>query len=181
MQLNIVAYAADCRVLGRLQLDAERMSDLLNHAHTYELTDAVFESLEDGHRVELAEYAIAAEDVHVVEVVGPRGDPGRRVRTRLHRMQLKVGPYVVAGHLHMLPGVDPLAGFVRRGRFVALTEITLGYQAGREWVLRDVEAIVVNRDLVEWIQPATDESTAFPDVPIKADPRAKELAWGLAR
>ena len=81
----------------------------------------------------------------------------------------------------MLPGVDPLAGFVRRGRFVALTEITLGYQAGREWVLRDVEAIVVNRDLVEWIQPATDESTAFPDVPIKADPRAKELAWGLAR
>jgi hypothetical protein len=181
MQLNIVAYAADCRVLGRLQLDAERMSDLLNHAQTYELSDAVFESLEDGHRVELAEYAIAAEDVHVVEVVGPRGDPGRRVRTRLHRMQLKVGPYVVAGHLHMLPGIDPLAGFVRRGRFVALTDITLAYQAGRESILRDVEAIVVNRDLVEWIQPATDESRAFPNIPIRIDPRAKEFTWDLVR
>src|SRR6266566_2009522 len=95
MLLNIVAYAADCRVLGRLELEAERISDLLNDAQTYELSDAVFESLEDGHRLEMPEFTIAAEDVHVVEVVGPRGDPGRRVRTRLHRMQLKVGHYLV--------------------------------------------------------------------------------------
>ncbi len=180
MQLNIVAYAADCRVLGRLELEAERISDLLNDAQSYELSDAVFESLEDGHRVEMPEFTIAAEDVHVVEVVGPRGDPGRRVRTRLHRMQLRIGPYLVAGHLHMLPGVDPLAGFLRRGRFVALTETTLAYQAGRETILRDVDAIVVNRDLVEWIQPATDESTAFPNIPIRIDPRAKEFTWDLA-
>jgi hypothetical protein len=63
---------------------------------------------------------------------------------------------------------------------VALTETTLGYQAGRESILRDVDAIVVNRDLVEWIQPATDESKAFPDIPIKIDPRAKEFIWDLA-
>src|SRR5438093_773076 len=119
MQLNIVAYAADCRALGRLELDAERLSDLLNHAEAYELRDVVLESLEDGHRVVLSDLVIPAEDVHLVEVVGPRGDPGRRVRTRLHRMQLKVGPYLIAGHLHTLPGVDPLAGFLRRGRFVA--------------------------------------------------------------
>ena len=180
MQLNIVAYAADCRVFGRLELDVERMSDLLNGAQTYDLSEAVFESLDDGHRVAMPEFTIAADDVHVVEVIGPRGDPGRRVRTRVHRMQLKVGPYIVAGHLHMLPGVDPLAGFVRRGRFVALTEITLAYQAGRESILRDVDAVVVNRDLVEWIQPATDESKVFPNVPIKIDPRAKELTWDLA-
>src|SRR5438552_2394133 len=59
MQLNIVAYAADCRVLGRLELEADRISDLLNDAQTYELSDAVFESLEDGHRVEMPEFTIA--------------------------------------------------------------------------------------------------------------------------
>jgi hypothetical protein len=96
-------------------------------------------------------------------------------------MQLKVGPYLVAGHLHMLPGVDPLAGFVRRGRFVALTEITIGYQAARESILRDVDAIVVNRDLVEWIQPAANESISFPNIPIRIDPRAKEYSWDVAR
>jgi hypothetical protein len=177
MQLNIVAYAADCRVLGRLDVDEERMSDVLNHAVAYELQDAVLESLEDGHAVELPLVTVPAEDVLVVEIVGPRGDPGRRVRTRQHRMQLKLGPYLLAGHLHALPGVDPLSSFLRRGRFVALTETTIAYQAAGQPSLRDVEAVVVNRDVVEWIQPAGYETNAFPDVPIKADPRAKEFTW----
>jgi hypothetical protein len=41
MEFNTVAYAADCRVLGRLDIDAERMSDGLNHADEYELHGAV--------------------------------------------------------------------------------------------------------------------------------------------
>jgi hypothetical protein len=35
----------------------------------------------------------------------------------------------------------------------------------------------LNRELVEWIQPAGYPTLAFPEVPIKADPRAKEFAW----
>jgi hypothetical protein len=180
MQLNIVVYAADCRVLGKLELDAERLSDLLNNADAYDLRGVVLESLEDGHRVALPDLAIPAEDVHLVEVAGPRGDPGRRVRTRSHRMQLKVGPYLLAGLLHTLPGVDPLSGFVRRGRFVALTDATLSYHGPGEAILRDLDAVVVNRELVEWIQPAANESQAFPNVPIKVDPRAKEFTWEQA-
>ena len=177
VDLDFVAYSADCRLRGRIALDTERLSDLLNGSGSYLLRDIEAESLEDGHVARLPELEVAADDLCVVEGIGPRGNPGRRIRTRTHRMQLQVGPYLIAGSLHAIPGADPLAGITRRGPFVALTDATLTYRRAGESVLDDVDIVLVNRELVEWIRPVGDEAVAFPNVPVKLDPHAKDLTW----
>lgn len=179
MDLDFVAYSEDCRLRGRIALDTERLSDLLNGSGTYRLRDIVAESLEDGHLARLPELEVAAEDLCVVEGIGPRGNPGRRIRTRMHRMQLQVGPYLIAGNLHAFPGADPLAGMIRRGPFVALTDVTLTYRCAGESVLDDVDIVLVNRELVEWIRPVSDEAVAFPNVRIAVSAHAKDLTWEL--
>ena len=179
MQLAFVAYAGDCRLYGEVELDLDRLSDLLSVGDDYALENVVLESLADGHRVALPELAIGCHDLCAVEALGSRGDPRRRIRTRLHRMQLRVGPYLVAGFLHTMPGADPLTAFVRRGPFVALTEATLAYSLAGEPQLHDAAVILVNHELVEWIRPVADEGRAFPNVPVKQSPGTRDLTWEI--
>ena len=179
MQLNFIAYSGDCRLAGHVRLEHDRLSDLLNGDEDYLIREVVMESLADGHRVTLPELALRREELCAVEGLGPRGNRGRRIGTRLHRMQLQVGPYLVAGHLHALPGVDPLACVVRRGPFLALTDVTLAYGFAGESQLRDAAVILVNRELVSWIRPVASEALAFPKVPVKLDPYAKDLTAEL--
>jgi len=179
MQLAFVAYAGDCRLHGEVELDLDRLSDLLNVGEDYALENVVMESLADGHRFVLPELAVDRHDLYAVEALGARGDPRRRIRTRLHRMQLSVGPYLVAGLLHTMPGADPLTAFVRRGPFVPLTDATIAYSLAGETQLHDTAVILVNRELVEWIRPVADEGRAFPNVPVKASPGAIDLTWEI--
>lgn len=166
IDLPLTAYSDDCRIVGRLELDHGRLSDLLNDRAEILLRDVQLESLDDGRLVDLPELTVAREELCVVEAAGPRGEQSRRIRTREHRLQVQLGPYLILGQLHTLPGADPFASVLRRGPMVPLTNATLFYVSGGVMQARDADALVVNRDLADWVRPASTEHMAFPNVPI---------------
>ena len=161
-----MAYAGDCRVAGRLELTGTRLTDMLNAEPTLRLREVLLESLDDGRLLELADMELQRDELFAVEALGPRGTAERRVRTRTHRMQLSLGPYIVMGHLHAIPGADPLNSLLRRLSMVPLTTATIAYVVGGQTVMRDVETLIVNRTLADWISPTAREHAFFPDTPI---------------
>lgn len=88
-------------------------------------------------------------------IAGPRGDPTRRTRTRPIPVELRLGRYDINGSIHAIPGTDPIIGFRRRRMMVPLTEATIEFDSpdGRE--LSRFGTILVNRDLTDWIAPAS--------------------------
>lgn len=166
MDIEFMAYAGDCRVAGRIQLSRDRLTDMLNDQPTLHLRDVLLESLHDGRLLELATLELQRDELFAVEALGPRGRAEKRVRTRPHRMQVSLGPYIVMGQLHTLPGADPLNGILRRMPMVPLTTATIGYSVAGQSVMRDVETLVVNRRLADWISPTSREQAFFPNTPI---------------
>jgi hypothetical protein len=166
VQIEFMAYAGDCRVAGHVELTGERLTDMLNDSPSLRLRDVLLESLEDGRLLELADMELHRDEVFAVEAVGPRGEASRRLRTRSHRMQVSLGPYLVMGQLHTMPGADPMNSILRRDPMVPLTNATIGYTISGQTMMRDVETLIVNRELADWINPAAGEHLAFPDTPI---------------
>lgn len=166
MEIEFLAYAGDCRVAGHVELEGERLSDMLNAQETVLVRDVLLESLEDGHRVEMAELLLTRDELFAVEAGGPRGLEGRRIRTLSHRLQIALGPYVVLGTLHAFPGADPLISLLRRGPMLPLTNATIATTIAGKVEVRDASTLIVNRQLADWIRPSADEHLAFPNVPI---------------
>jgi hypothetical protein len=176
---RITVYAEDCVVSASIDLGQARLSDLLNDRVDHQLTDVEVTSLEDGHRVELPELVIAGDDILAVDATGPRGNPEKRRRTRQHPIVAKVGPYVVRGYFHALPGADPLASFGRRAPFVALTDAWLEFSIVDQ-VLRPYSGtLLVNRDAADWIDTAADDEVAPPDIPVESSdaPLVKDFTY----
>jgi hypothetical protein len=168
--VEFVAYADDCRLFGHLRLAGDRLTDMLNEYEEYILVDVLAESLLDGRVVETPEVLVARDDLYAVEATGPRGNGGRRLRTRQHQIGLKLGPYLAQGYLHALPGVDPLASVRRRAPMVPLTHAWIGYASAGTKRLREATTLVVNREQTDWIVPASEESEVeFPDVPVATE------------
>jgi hypothetical protein len=164
--LEFVGFAADCRIVARLTLIDERLSDMLNKQARFRLFEVTLISLEDGHEVALPELRIDRDDLLAVVASGPRGIRERRIRTEQVRMQLGLGPYTVLGQLHLPPGRDPVRSVLERGPMMPLTNATLAYVEAGEVRAFDSPALVVNRQGADWIQPTADEAEHFPDVPI---------------
>lgn len=180
-QIEFVAYSEDSLVSGRLRLDADRLTDLLNQHDEYLLVDALVESLTDGYAVEVKEVLVNRDELLLVHAVGPRGNAGRRQRTRPHAMALQTGPFHVRGYLHVLPGADPLLALRRRKPMVPFTDAWIEYQSGAVRQRRRVGAVVVNRELIDWIVPAVDEEVELPDLPLNAEkgPLVKDFTGQL--
>src|SRR4051794_8730694 len=164
--LEFLGFAADCRIVARLTLIDERLSDMLNKQARFRLFDVTLISLEDGHEVALPELRIDREELLAVVASGPRGARDRRVRTEQVRMQLGLGPYTILGQLHLPPGRDPVRAVLQRGPMMPLTNATLAYAQRGEVVALDSATLVVNRQRADWVQPTADEALHFPDVPI---------------
>lgn len=146
--VELEAYAADCRVCGRIDLGEARLTDLLTLTPELLIRDARLESLADGHAVELPELTVHRDELCAVVASGRRGDATRRLRTRATRVELDVGPYHVAGALHGTPAAEPLGAALRRAVWVPLTEVTVSYRRGANDICEDVATLLVNRDLV---------------------------------
>ena len=149
--IHMVAFTEDCRVSGQIQLDCDRLSDTLNGHHDYLLCDVLVESLLDGRSIHADEVPIARDELVAVLAEGPRGDPSRRTHTRAYPVSVVVGPYVVHGSIHSLPGVDPLAAARRRRPMIPLSGATIEYPTptGRE--VSSCGTIVINRETVDSI------------------------------
>jgi hypothetical protein len=160
--VEITAYAADCRLYGRADLGDRRLTDELNAALELHLSDARLESLADGHLVELPELTVGREELFAVVASGPRGDAARRLRTHALPVEVDLGPYHVAGAVHGTPASDPLGAVLRRASWVPLTEVTLTYRMGADFISEEVATLLVNRGLASSFRTVEEAIVALP-------------------
>ncbi len=165
-EIEFIGYAEDCLLMGHIRLDAKRLTDLLNDHDEYQLVDVQLQSLADAGGFEVKDVVVGREELLMVHAVGPRGDRGRRLRTRQHPLAMQVGPYHVRGYLHSLPGSDPVSSFRHRKPMVPLTDAWIEYEQGSVRQRRRVATLVVNRHQVDWVVEALDDEVEMPDLPL---------------
>lgn len=151
------AYASDHRIFGWVRLRADRLTDLLNAHDELVLSDVEIESLEDGARHCSDMIRVSTRELVAVHAAGPRGVESLRHRTRRHAVVIQIGPYLVAGHLHAEPGIDPLESMRRRPAMIPLTDAWLEYWSGETPRRHGVGTIVVNREAADSIELVTDD------------------------
>lgn len=179
-EVEFVAYAEDCILSGHLRMPAERLSDLLNDHHEFELIDVLVEDLAGGHGIELRDMVVYRDELLIVHASGPRGNAQRRQRTRQHPIVAKAGPYEVRGYIHVLPGSDPIASLRRRKSMIALTDAVVEYTVGSVPQQRRARVVILNRDCVDWIVEGADEDVPMPDIPAEeGGPLAKDFTGQL--
>ena len=162
--VELTVYAGDSVAFGRLALNGDRVTDLMNDRTEFEFVDTCLESLDDGHELLVRSVYVARDEIFAVAVAGPRGDPARRRRTRPIPLELRVGRYDVRGNIHIVPGTDPIIGFRRRRVMVPLTEATIEFDAPEGRRVSRFGTILVNRDLTDWIGTATRSDVRPPDL-----------------
>jgi hypothetical protein len=162
--VELTIYADDAVAFGRVALTADRVTDLMNDCTEFEFVDTFLQSLDDSHGLLVRTVVVAREEIFAVAVAGPRGDPARRTRTRPIPVELRVGRYDVSGNIHVVPGTDPIIGFRRRRMMVPLTEATIEFDSpdGRQHSRSGT--ILVNRDLTDWIAPASRSDVRPPEL-----------------
>lgn len=105
--VDIVAFADDSVLSGRIRLAADRVSDTLNASRQFWVTNGLLEDLADGHSLEVPGLLLRRDEIFVVQADGPRGNIARRRRMCQFPVLAKAGPYEVFGYVHVLPGTPP--------------------------------------------------------------------------
>ena len=154
-------YAADCRVYGSVDLGDARLTDLLNATSGVVIRDARLTSLADGHEVAVPEITVTLDELYAAVASGPRGDAARRIRTRVTRVRVELGPYRVEGALHGLPAGDPLGMVLRRPAWVPLTDARVTYGRGPDEVTDEVPTLLINRELASSMRAVEGEAGAL--------------------
>lgn len=172
-ELEFVAYAEDGRLSGRIRMDGTRLSDMLNDHDEYLLEGVLAERIPDGGTMVVPEILVRREELLLVRATGPRGNKELRTRTIPRGMVLETGPYLVTGNIHASAGIDPLLSFRRRRAMVPLTDASIEYRGVDGPIREYVDAIVVNRDLVDWVRVA-EPGAVVPD-------RADLVSAGMRR
>jgi len=151
------AFAAGHRVFGWVHLDADRLTDVLNDHAVLQLGNVLVENLVTGATVAADEAIVHRDELIAVRASGPRGNADRREDTVASPMLVEAGPYLIGGHLHARPGVDPLARVRGREPMIPLTDAWIAYRSGTETTRRRVGTIIVNRHLVSWFRSVSEE------------------------
>ena len=151
VEIDVVAYAEDCILSGRLPMAVDRLSDLLNDNDEFELIDVMVSDLVGSEPIESRDVLVHRDELLLVEASGPRGDPGRRNHTRQHPIIARIGPYEVRGLIHALPGTDPIESLRRRRPMIALTDATIEFSIGTTHHRRLAGVVILNRDCVDSI------------------------------
>jgi hypothetical protein len=168
LPIEFVGFSGDCLIHARLTMFGDRLTDMLNDQARYTLSRVRLESLADGHVFEVDSLPILRADLHAVVATGPRGTGKRRVKLEPHRMQVGLGPYTILGYLHGQPGADPRSVVLARELMLPLTDATIAFTKAGELVVRDVAALIINREHVDWIVPTAGEEQHFPDTPVRS-------------
>jgi hypothetical protein len=175
--VELTVFADDSVASGSLALTADRVTDLLNDRTEFEFVDTLLQSLDDGHQLLVTSIIVTRAEIFAVAVGGPRGNPTRRTRTRPIPVELRVGRYDVSGNIHVIPGTDPLIGFQRRRAMVPLTEATIEFDAPDGRKLTRFATLLVNRDLTEWIAPASRADVRPPEAAPELEGRPFEMSF----
>ena len=169
-EVEFVAYGEDCVLSGVVRMATDRLTDMLNEHDEYLLVNVLVEGLVGDRSVEVTEVLVRRDELLIVHAAGPRGNQGRRHRTRAHPVAIQLGPYHVRGYLHALPGADPIQGIRRRQPMVPLTDAWIEFPAVTGRPRLRIGTVMVNREQVDWIVPAVDEEVELPDLPLSGEP-----------
>lgn len=164
-EVTFLAYGEDCILSGRTALEAERLTDMLNAHDEYVLVGVMVQRLDDGEPFEVPEILVPRDEIYLVHASDARGDVARRHHTTPQRLALKMGPYKVRGFFHALPGADPVEAMRRRMTMVPLTDARIEYTfhgEGRETL---VDAVIINREQIDWVQVIEPGQVDFPEGP----------------
>jgi hypothetical protein len=166
-----VGYSLGRRLVGYVECEGERLTDVLNRSAMIRVRDCFVEDFAYDTVSNLGDGEIERSALFAVEAGAGRGDESRRIRTIGHRLQVQFGQYTALGLLHALPGQMPLPNLYVRGPMIPLSDATIGYSGRGTTVLRDVGTLIVNRDLLDWVRASDDEARAFPGVPVLSNGR----------
>jgi hypothetical protein len=164
-----IGYAMGRRLLGYVECEGERLTDLLNRSESIVLREAFLENFADDTVTNMGDGEVERSLLFAVESNGGRGDNSQRIHTVRHRLQVQLGPYTALGLLHSMPGQMPLPYLDARGPMIPLSDATIGYTSRGVMAMRDVGTLIVNRDLLDWVRANEDDATAFPGVPVVTD------------
>lgn len=167
MDQVVTVWAEDCVVRGGVALDDGRLLDLVNGSGRLDLHGVVVEGLQETRRLDIDGISLALEDVCLLEILGPRGRPDRRVWTVRHRVQAEVGPYTVIGTIHVLPGVNPLSVFRHRAAIVPLTEAIIEAPGPSGTLRWEADVVGVNQHRIAAISRISE--TGEEGAPIGSD------------
>ena len=170
-EVDLVVYSEDCVLSGHLSMPAERLSDHLNGQETFELLDVLVETLVGDLPFRTHAVEVAREEILFVHGGGPRGNPGRRLRTRQHPIVVKTGPYEIRGYIHTMPGGEPLVSLRHRKPMLALTDAVIEFAVASAPQVQRVGVVIVNRDAVDWIVEGHDDEVAMPNMPVDTSGR----------
>lgn len=161
-EVDFVAYGEDCVLFGRTILNADRLSDMLNNNDEYVLAGVTVERFDGEPPMTVDEIAIPRDELLLVHAGGPRGDARRRHRTAQQHIAIQIGRYKVRGFYHALPGTDPVLAMRRRRPMIPLTNARIQYLIGDEMRESRVEALIVNRDQIDWFEAVEPDRAEFP-------------------
>jgi len=159
-RLDFLAYAPEFLVAGLLPVEADRMTDLLNATDELQLIDPVVQWLADGRVLGTESMSIPRSTLVAVKAGSPRGDHARRHPTRQVAVGAGSGGYLMHGFLHIRRGGDPAIDLGRRPPMIPLTDATIRFSVGRDSRVDEAETLIVNRDIVDWIRPLSEQELA---------------------
>ena len=151
MRITFNGYAADSVISGEVELDFDRLKDLLDRSEELTVHNATRESLDDGREVCVPHLQLDRGEIVAAIASPPRGQHDRRIHTVRHRMLAEVGPYTVSGELHEKPGVAPMSGSHSARPMVSFTDASISYLRAGRTVRRRVDTLIVDRDHVLWL------------------------------
>ena len=159
-EIEFVAFAEDGRLSGRLRMDTARLSDMLNDHDEYLIEQVLARRIPSGEELLIPQIVVHRQELLLVSATGPRGERELRTRTIARGMVMEAGPYLISGDIHTVAGVEPLVNFRRRRPMVPLTNAEIRYTTEKGPTVEFVDAIVVNREHVEWVQVAEPGAVA---------------------
>jgi hypothetical protein len=161
-----IGYALGSRFIGYVESEGERLTDMLNRAESIVVRETFVESFDNDTVTNLGDGEVDRSILYAVEASGGRGEAARRIHTIRHRLQVQLGPYTALGLLHALPGQIPLPYLHSRGPMIPLSDVTLGFTNRGAMILKDVDTLIVNRDMLDWVRANELDAVAFPGVPV---------------
>ena len=169
MLIPFIGYAIGRRLIGHVECEGERLTDLLNRAESIVVRETYLENFEDDTVTNLGDGEVDRSILYAVEASDSRGETTRRIHTIRHRLQVQLGPYTALGLLHSLPGQMPLPYLHARGPMIPLSDATIGFASRGSLQMSDVGTLIINRDMLDWVRANEDEAAAFPGVPVLTD------------
>jgi len=155
--VRFIAYGDRHRIFGWVRLRADRLTDLLDAHDELHLSDVKIETLDDGVTPSVEDIIVGRRELVAVQATGPRGDASRRHPTSRHPIAVESGSYLIAGHLHVDPGIDPIASIAGRPAMVPLTDAWIEYWSGGDLKHRSTGTIIVNREKADRICVVSEE------------------------